>query len=102
MLTPLNNTIPVIATIAKGFKTNDFCKSLLLVATNIQTKLNIINKPTSSFQVAGLHTLVYCILPNPDRCYFFTAEILTVQYQNLQLIKTLPFHSKKHIRHKSG
>ena len=49
MLIPLNNTIPDIAIINKEVKTNDFCESLLLFAINIQTSLNIINKPTTSF-----------------------------------------------------
>ena len=48
MLNPLNNTIPDIATIDKELKTNDFCESLLLFTINIQTSLNIINKPTTS------------------------------------------------------
>jgi hypothetical protein len=48
----------------------------------------------------GLHTLMYCIPPNPDRCYFFSVEILTVRYHNLQVIKNTTAHSKKHISHK--
>ena len=49
MLIPLNNSIPDIATINKEVKTNDFCESHILFAINIQTSLNIINKPTTSF-----------------------------------------------------
>ena len=49
MLIPLNNIIPDIATINKEVKINDFCESLLLFAINIQTSLNIINKPTTSY-----------------------------------------------------
>ncbi len=42
---PLNNTVPDIATVSKELRTNDFCESLLLFAINVQTLLNIINKP---------------------------------------------------------
>ena len=48
----------------------------------------------------GLHILVYCIPSNPDRRYFFSAEILKVRHHNLQVIKTLLFLSKKHISYK--
>jgi hypothetical protein len=62
MLIPLNNIIADIATINKEVKINDFCASLLLFAINIQTSLNIINKPNPyRFDVlTALRLLVVC------------------------------------------
>ena len=48
MLSPLNNIIPDIDTMSKKVVTNDFCESLLLLAINIPTYWNIINKPKFS------------------------------------------------------
>ena len=56
MVIPLNNTIPDIATMSKRLKTNDFCESLLLFATNMQTLLYIINKHTFHFLITELYT----------------------------------------------
>ena len=62
MLIPLNDSIPDIATISKKVVTNDFCESLLLFAINIQTSLNIINKPNPDrFDLLiALRLLVVC------------------------------------------
>ena len=51
MLIALNNTIADIAIRNKEFETKDFSESLLLIAINIKTSLNTINKPSTSFSL---------------------------------------------------
>lgn len=49
MLTPLNDFIPDIAIKNKVAKTNDFVKSLLLLAINVQELLEMIYKANTLY-----------------------------------------------------